>query len=89
MEAACKVCLTENLRRVIWRSFSREYCDFSSLGQLLNDLSLEICIMDAGLPELPGIAVLLPVVVPVSSAVRPEAKHIHLKGSVRIRLTCV
>lgn len=74
---------------MIWTSFPREYCDFSGLGQLLNDLSFIICIVDAGLPELPRVAVLLPVVVPVSSAVRPEAKHVHLKGSVSIRLTGV
>lgn len=34
--------------------------------------------MDAGLPELPGVPVLLPVVVPVSSAVGSETEDIYL-----------
>lgn len=37
--------------------------------------------MDAGLPELPGVPVLLPVVVPVSSAVGSETEDIHLVES--------
>lgn len=64
--------------------FPREYSDFASLSQPLDDLSFVVCVVDAGLPELPGVAVLLPVVVPVSPAVRPEAKHIHLQESQRV-----
>lgn len=37
--------------------------------------------MDAGLPEFPRVAVLLPVVVPVSTAVGPKAKDIDLEDS--------
>ena len=61
--------------------FPREDGDFASLGQLLNDLRFKVSIVDAGLPELSGVAVLLPVMVPVSSAVRPKSKHIDLEES--------
>lgn len=40
--------------------------------------------MDTSLPELSGVAVLFPVVVPVSPAVCPETKHIHLEESRRV-----
>lgn len=59
--------------------FPREYSDFAGLGQPLNDLGFIVSIMDASLPELSGVAVLFPVVVPVSPAVCPETKHIHLE----------
>ena len=58
--------------------FPREYSDFASLGQPLNDLGFIVSIMDAGLPELSGVAVLLPVVVPVSPTVRPKTEDVHL-----------
>lgn len=64
--------------------FSREYSDFASLGQPLDDLGFVVCVVDAGLPELSGVTVLLPVVVPVSPAVCPETKHIHLEESQRM-----
>lgn len=58
--------------------FSRKDCDFASFGQPLNDLGFVVCVVDAGLPEFSGVAVLLPVVVPVSTAVCTETKHVHL-----------
>lgn len=61
--------------------FSWEYGDFSGLGQPLNDLGLVVCVVDAGLPELSGVAVLLPVVVPVPTAVRPEAEDVDLEDT--------
>lgn len=63
--------------------FPREYGDFAGLGEPLNDLSFEVGIVDPGFPELSGVAVLLPVVVPVSPAVRPKTKHIHLITNVQ------
>lgn len=64
--------------------FPGEYSDFASLRQPLDDLGFIVGIVDAGLPELSGVAVLLPVVVPVSSTVCPESKHIHLEESRRV-----
>lgn len=64
--------------------FPGEYSDFASLCQPLDDLGFIVGIVDAGLPELSGVAVLLPVVVPVSSTVCPESKHIHLEESRRV-----
>lgn len=60
-------------------SFPRKHCDFPGFGQILNDLRFEVCVVNAGLPELPRVAVLLPVVVPVSSAVCSKAEHINLE----------
>lgn len=68
---------------MVCRLFPREYSDFASLGQPLDDLGFVVSVVDAGLPELSGVAVLLPVVVPVSPAVRPETKHINLEESQR------
>ncbi|TNN71123.1 Alanine--tRNA ligase, cytoplasmic [Liparis tanakae] len=62
-------------------SFSREYSDLASLGQVLDDLGFVVGVVDAGLPELSGVAVLFPVVVPIPPAVCPETKHIHLRES--------
>lgn len=59
--------------------FAGEHRDFARFGQSLNNLSLIVSIMHAGLPELSGIAVLFPVVVPVATAVCSKTKHIHLK----------
>lgn len=61
-------------------SFSREHCDLRGLGQLLDDLGFVVSVVDPGLPEFSGVAVLLPVVVPVSSAVSPETEHVDLRG---------
>lgn len=71
------------MRYTEWFSllFPREYSDFASLGQPFNDLGFIVCIMDASLSELSRIAILLPVVMPVSPAVRPKTEHIHLKES--------
>lgn len=67
----------------ICKLFPRKYSDFASLGQLLDDLGLIVRVMDAGLPELSGIAVLLPVVVPVSPTVCPKTKDIHLREEIQ------
>lgn len=66
--------------RVLWL-LPREDGDLSSLGQLLDHLGLVVRVVDAGLPELSGVAVLLPVVVPVPTAVGPEAKDVDLEDS--------
>lgn len=69
--------------------FPREYSDFASLGQPLDDLGFIVGVMDTGLPELSGVAVLLPVVVPVSPAVRSKTKDIHLEESGDREAKCV
>lgn len=61
--------------------FPREHGDFAGLGQPLDDLGFIVRIVDPGLPELSRVAVLLPVVVPVSTAVRPKAEDIDLEDS--------
>lgn len=66
--------------RVLWL-IPWEDGDLSGPGQLLDDLGLVVGVVDAGLPELSGVAVLLPVVVPVPTAVGPEAKDVDLKDS--------
>lgn len=66
-------------------SFPRKHCDFPGFGQILNDLRFVVCVVNAGLPELPRVAVLLPVVVPVSSAVCSKAEHINLKERSSVR----
>ena len=58
---------------------STEYSDFARLGQTLDDLGFVVCIVDASYAELTRVAVLLPVVVPVTPTVCPETKHIHLQ----------
>lgn len=65
--------------------FPGEYSDFAGLSQSLDDLGFIVGIMDAGLPELAGVAVLLPVVVPVPAAVSPKTKHVHLAGGKECR----
>lgn len=59
--------------------FPREYSDFARLSQPLDDLGLVVGVVDSSLPELSRVTVLLPVVVPVSPAVGPEAKDVHLE----------
>lgn len=59
-------------------SLPRKDGDLASLGQRVNDLSLIVSIMDPRLTELSGITVLLPVVMPISSAVCAKAEYIHL-----------
>lgn len=66
--------------------FPREYCDLSGLGQPLDDLGFVVCVVNAGLPELSGVAVLLPVVVPVSSTVCAETEDVDLEGEREGRL---
>lgn len=52
--------------------------DLAGLGQHVNDVGFEVGIMHACLPELARIPVVLPVVVPVATAVGPEPIHVHL-----------
>lgn len=61
--------------------FPREHGDFAGLGQPPHDLGFVVGIVDPGLPEFSGVAVLLPVVVPVPTAVRPKAKDVDLEDS--------
>lgn len=49
--------------------------DFALFVEPLNDLSLEICIVDARLSKSASVSVVLPVVVPVSLLVCPISKH--------------
>lgn len=67
---------------------SGEYCllpgedgDLAGLGQPLDYLGLVVGVVDPGLPEFSRVAVLLPVVVPVSTAVGPKAKDVDLEDS--------
>lgn len=52
--------------------------DLTGLGQHVNDVGFEVGVVHARLPELARIPVVLPVVVPVASAVSPEPIHVHL-----------
>lgn len=52
--------------------------DLAGFGQHVNDVGFEVGIMYACLPELARVPVVLPVVVPVATAVRPEPIHVHL-----------
>lgn len=65
-----------------WRSEAQT--DFALLGQLVDDLRLKFGVVDAGLPEGPGVAVLLPVMVPVALLVGAVAKHRHLKNKTTV-----
>ena len=59
-------------------------CYLAGLGQPLDDLRFVVGVVNPRLAELPRVAVLLPVVVPVTATVGPEAKHVHLEaGGVR------
>lgn len=49
--------------------------DFALFVEPLNDLSLEICIVDASLSKSAGVSVVLPIVVPVPLFVCPISKH--------------
>lgn len=66
---------------------SQAQADLALLGQPVDDLRLKVGVVDARLPEGPGVAVLLPVVVPVALLVGAVAEHRHLytDGSLRRR----
>lgn len=74
---------TSDKRKVIYWLFPRKYSDFASLGQKLDNVGFIVCVVDTGLPELSWVAVLLPVVVPVSTAVCSKTKHIYLEENRR------
>lgn len=57
---------------------SQVQADLALLGQPLDELHLEVGVVDARLPEGAGVAVLLPVVVPVALLVGAVAEHGHL-----------
>lgn len=52
--------------------------DLSFLGELVDDLRLEVGAVNARLPEGSGVVVVLPVVVPVPLLVRTVTEHRHL-----------
>lgn len=54
--------------------------DLAGLGQHVNDVGFEVGVVHACLPKLARIPVVLPVVVPIASAVSPEPIHVHLWG---------
>lgn len=54
--------------------------DLAGLGQQVNDVGFEVGIVHARLPEFTRIPVVLPVVVPIASAVSPKSIHVHLWG---------
>lgn len=64
---------TESMKATI--TGSSVQFDFALFVEPLNDLSLEICVVDARLSKGAGISVVLPIVVPVSLLVRPISKH--------------
>lgn len=57
---------------------SQVQTDLALPGELMDDLRFEISAVDAGLLEGSGIAILLPVVMPVPLLVGTVAKHRHL-----------
>lgn len=60
------------------RGRSQAQADLALFGQPVDDLRLKVGVVDARLPEGPGVAVLLPVVVPVALLVGAVAEHRHL-----------
>lgn len=63
----------------VYRSSSSQVqTDLAILGELVDDLRLELCVVDARLPEGSSIAILLPVVMPVPLLVGTVTKHGHL-----------
>lgn len=46
--------------------------------QHVHDMGLKISVMNPSFPELPCIAIVLPVMVPIAPTVCSETKHIHL-----------
>lgn len=52
--------------------------NLAGFGQHVDDVCLEVSVMHPCLPELPGVAVVLPVVVPVAPAVGAEPEDVHL-----------
>lgn len=67
---------------------SQAQADLALLGQTVDDLCLELGVVDARLPEGPGVAVLLPVVVPVALLVGAVAEHGHLDTDTGYQRTC-
>lgn len=59
-------------------SVSSVNLDLAGFGQHVDDVCLEVSVVHPRLPELPGVAVVLPVVVPVPPAVSTEPKDVHL-----------
>lgn len=49
--------------------------DLAFLGQAVDDLCFKLCTVDSSLPEGSSIAILLPVVMPVSLLVCTITKH--------------
>lgn len=64
---------------------SQAQADLALLGQPVDDLRLKVGVVDARLPEGPGVAVLLPVVVPVALLVGAVAEHRHLHTDSSLR----
>lgn len=54
------------------------HLDFSLPGKCVNKLCLKVCIMHSSFTEFASIAVVFPIVMPVSPTVCTEAKNIHL-----------
>lgn len=60
--------------------------DLALLGQSVDDQRLKLGVVDAGFSEGSSVAILLPVVVPVSLLVSTEPKHRHLDADRKFRL---
>lgn len=67
-------------------SASQVQADLALLGQSVDDQRLKLGVVDAGLSEGSSIAILLPVVVPVSLLVSTKPKHRHLDPDIKFRL---
>lgn len=55
------------------------HLDFSLPGKRVNKLCLKVCIVHSSFTEFASIAVVFPVVMPVSPTVCTKAKNIHLR----------
>lgn len=55
------------------------HLDLAGFGQHVDDVRLEVGVMHSCLPELPGVAVVFPVVVPVALAVSAKPEDVHLQ----------
>lgn len=58
---------------------SQVQTDLALSGELMDDLGLKFRVVDPGLSEGSGVAILLPVVMPVPMLVSTITKHWHLE----------
>lgn len=79
--SACEGC-SRSVNTRCAGQWSQVQTDLSLLGEPLDDERFKVGAVDSGLPEGSGIAVLLPIVMPVSLLVGAVPEHGHLHTDV-------